>query len=61
MKRFLWWVRADPEALERAKRADVEATQRLRESKVNAKWARAAIDRDGFAEALVHIMQGGAS
>ena len=61
MKRFMWWLRADTEALERAKRADAEATENLRKSKINARWVRTQLDRDGFAEQLVHIIQGGAS
>lgn len=61
MKRFMWWRHIDPKGLARAKQADAEADERLRESKANARWARSALDHNGFAEALVHIIQGGAS
>ena len=43
------------------KAADAEADEHLREAKVNARWARTMLDRDGFADALTHIIQGGAS
>lgn len=58
MRLFRWWLRGT-EGIEQAKRADEEADMRLRETRSNARWARTMLNRDGFAEALTHIIQGG--
>lgn len=58
MKFFRWWLR-DTAGIEQAKRADEEADKRLNETRMNARWARTMINRDGFAEALTHIIEGG--
>lgn len=59
MRRVLWWLRPNTDGLEQAKRADAVADERLRQAKADGLWARRALDRNGFAEALVHIIQGG--
>lgn len=60
MKRFLWWAHPT-DGLERAKRADAEATERLIEAKATARWAENALKTNGFADALMTIMRGEAT
>jgi hypothetical protein len=59
VKFFLWWLHDSKGGLEQAKRDEAEADKQLREAKENSLWARHALDRNGFADALVHIIQGG--
>lgn len=60
MSLFRKWSH-EPEGLERAKQASADADKSLREAKATAAWARNALDRNGFAEALILIMRGGTS
>ena len=57
----MWWLRVDPADLESAKQAEVEADKIQQAARADGRWARAALDRDGFADALTLIMRGGAS
>lgn len=59
MRKVFWWLRHDTDGLEQAKRDDAVADEFLRQAKADGLWARRALDRNGFAEALVHIIQGG--
>lgn len=66
MRWFRSFFRGDPEALERAKQADVDAGRRLEaaearleKAQATSRWAKGALQSDGFADALVSIMRGG--